>query len=155
MSAKIIYNNKTVAEVDYGDAASIPCKDKQMASNLTIVNNKLLQTKTVTPTETVQEITADEGKDGLSEVIVYPIPSEYIIPSGDLEITENGTHDVTDKASVTVAVEDKATPIEVSTEAEMTALLTSGEVGGVYKYTGETTDTYENGALYVLEEVTE
>lgn len=43
-------------------------------------------------------------------------------------------------------------PIEVSTEAEMTALLTSGEVGGVYKYVGETTDAYENGALYVLEE---
>ena len=42
-------------------------------------------------------------------------------------------------------------PIEVSTEAEMTALLESGEVGGVYKYTG-TTGTYENGALYVLED---
>lgn len=49
--------------------------------------------------------------------------------------------------------EDKATPIEVSTEAEMTALLESGEVGGVYKYTG-TTGTYENGALYVLENAT-
>ena len=46
---------------------------------------------------------------------------------------------------------DSPLPIEVSTEAEMTALLTSGEVGGVYKYTG-TTGTYENGALYVLEE---
>lgn len=46
---------------------------------------------------------------------------------------------------------DSPLPLEVSTEAEMTALLTSGEVGGVYKYTG-TTGTYENGALYVLEE---
>lgn len=45
---------------------------------------------------------------------------------------------------------DSPLPIEVSTEAEMTALLESGEVGGVYKYTG-TTGTYENGALYVLE----
>ena len=45
---------------------------------------------------------------------------------------------------------DSPLPTEVSTEAEMTALLTSGEVGGVYKYTG-TTGTYENGALYVLE----
>lgn len=48
---------------------------------------------------------------------------------------------------------DSPLPTEVSTEAEMTALLTSGEVGGVYKYTG-TTGTYENGALYVLEEET-
>lgn len=45
---------------------------------------------------------------------------------------------------------DSPLPIAVSTEAEMTALLTSGEVGGVYKYTG-TTGTYESGALYVLE----
>lgn len=44
-----------------------------------------------------------------------------------------------------------AVPVEVSTEADMTALLTSGEAGGVYKYTGETTEAYENGALYVLE----
>lgn len=46
---------------------------------------------------------------------------------------------------------DSPLPIEVSTEAEMTALLGSGEIGGIYKYTGET-GTYENGALYVLEE---
>lgn len=46
---------------------------------------------------------------------------------------------------------DSPLPIEIATEAEMTVLLRSGEVGGVYKYTG-TTGTYENGALYVLEE---
>jgi hypothetical protein len=45
---------------------------------------------------------------------------------------------------------DSAIPIEVSSETEMNALLSSGTVGGVYKYTG-TTGTYENGALYVLE----
>lgn len=45
---------------------------------------------------------------------------------------------------------DSPLPTEVSTEAEMTALLTSGEIGGVYKYTGAT-GTYENGAYYVLE----
>ncbi len=48
--------------------------------------------------------------------------------------------------------EDSALPIEVATEAEMTALLSTAEVGAIYKYTGETTDTYENGALYVVEE---
>lgn len=42
-------------------------------------------------------------------------------------------------------------PIEVATEDEMTALLSTAEVGSVYKYTG-TTGTYENGALYVVEE---
>ena len=48
---------------------------------------------------------------------------------------------------------DSSLPFIVGTENEMTALLESGEVGGVYKYTG-TTGTYENGALYVLEEET-
>lgn len=42
-------------------------------------------------------------------------------------------------------------PLEVSTESEMTALLDTAEVGSVYKYTGES-GTYENGALYVVEE---
>lgn len=49
-------------------------------------------------------------------------------------------------------VPESELPTEVSTEAEMTALLETAEVGSVYKYTGETTDTYENGALYVVEE---
>ena len=62
------------------------------------------QEKTVTPTKSSQAITPDSGKDGLSKVTVNAIPDEYIIPSGELEITENGTHDVTDKASVVVNV---------------------------------------------------
>lgn len=48
---------------------------------------------------------ADPGYDGLAEVRVdVPIPDGYIKPSGTLEITTNGTHDVTDKASVEVNV---------------------------------------------------
>ena len=47
-------------------------------------------------------------------------------------------------------VEDSPLPIKVGSEIEMNALLTNGTVGGVYQYTG-TTGTYENGALYVLE----
>ena len=62
----------------------------------------------------------------------------------------NGKKMTTDVVIEVPKAEDSALPIEVATEAEMTALLTSGEVGGVYKYTG-TTGTYENGALYVLE----
>lgn len=149
-----------------------------------------LQEKTVAPSEHTQEITADEGNDGLSkvtveaiqtetrevtptrntqpitpsadgiyltEVTVNPIPDEYIIPNlqektatANGEVTADEGYDGLSKVTVNVEAEDSALPIEVSTEAEMTALLESGEVGGVYKYTGET-GTYENGALYVLE----
>lgn len=49
---------------------------------------------------------------------------------------------------------DSPLPIEVSTEAEMTALLGTAEIGSVYKYVGES-GTYENGALYIVEAVSE
>ena len=48
---------------------------------------------------------------------------------------------------------DSPLPTEIATDVEMTAILENDEteVGSVYKYTGES-GTYENGALYVVEE---
>lgn len=39
---------------------------------------------------------------------------------------------------------------EVASETEMTALLETAEVGAIFKYIGEGTDKYENGALYLV-----
>ena len=66
-----------------------------------------LQEKEVIPTKEVQEIVADKTYDGLSKVTMQPIPNEYIVPSGEIEFTQNGTYDVTDKASAKVNIKEK------------------------------------------------
>lgn len=63
------------------------------------------QSKTVTPSQSTQEVTADNGYDALRKVTVNPIPSEYVVPTGNLPITSNGTGiDVSQYATVSVAV---------------------------------------------------
>ena len=47
---------------------------------------------------------------------------------------------------------DSDKPPEIATEAEMTALLDTAEIGAVFKYTGATTAKYENGTHYIIEE---
>ena len=84
-------------------------KMMKLKCNFTFPNVVLanLQEKETTPTKEIQQIIADQQYDGLSKVTVNPIPDEYIIPSGEIEFTQNGTYDVTDKASAKVNVPEK------------------------------------------------
>lgn len=66
-----------------------------------------LQDKETTPTKETQVVVADFPFDGLSKVTVNPIPDEYIIPNGELEIIQNGIYDVSSKASAKVNVPEK------------------------------------------------
>lgn len=66
------------------------------------INN---QDKSVTPTELQQTVTYDSGYTGLGTVTVNAIPSQYIVPSGNLVITTNGTNiDIAQYATVSVNV---------------------------------------------------
>ena len=75
--------------------------------NAIIFIDPITQEKEVMPTKEVQIIEPDKNYTGLSKVTVNPIPNEYIIPSGEIEFTQNGTYDVTDKASAKVNIPEK------------------------------------------------
>lgn len=62
------------------------------------------QSKTITPSTLTQTITPDNGYNALYQVIINPIPSNYIVPTGTLNITTNGTHDVSNYASAEVSI---------------------------------------------------
>lgn len=65
-----------------------------------VINNQ--SNKTVTPTKSVQTITQDTGYDGLTQVTVNSIPASYIIPTGTLTITNSGTVNASQYASVSI-----------------------------------------------------
>lgn len=69
-----------------------------------------LQEKTITPTKEIQTVECDSDYEALSKVTVNAIPSDYVIPSGDVIITESGTYDVTEKAQAIVNVQGGETP---------------------------------------------
>lgn len=64
----------------------------------------LLQNKTVTPGTVSQTIEPDEAYYGLSSVTVDPIPSSYVVPTGQISITRNGTFNIGQYASASVNV---------------------------------------------------
>ena len=69
--------------------------------NKVVVENWRLQDKNVTPLEQEQVITADNGYDALRTVVVAEMPAQ---PSGEIELTQNGTYDVKNYATAVVKV---------------------------------------------------
>lgn len=83
-----------------------------------------LQEKSVTPTKAMQTVEPDANYDGLSKVTVDAIPADYIIPSGTVNVTQNGTHDVRSAESVNVNVPAPAIKLQEKTATPTTSAQT-------------------------------
>lgn len=94
---------------------------------ITTTSEVYLQSKSATPSTSSQSILPDSGFDALSQVNISPIPSAYIIPSGTLSITENGTYDVGSYASADINVAGGGGGISIDDIAEKTL---SGNITG-------------------------
>lgn len=103
-----------ITAVSVQDEGYIPSGTKTATKQLTTQ-----AAKTVTPTKSSQTAVSS-GVYTTGTITVAPIPDEYIVPSGSLPIIENGTYDVTDKASVSVNVPIPEGYIQPSGELEIT-----------------------------------
>lgn len=93
------------------------------------------QEKTATPTSQEQIILPDEGVFALSKVVVNPIPSEYIIPSGTLNISDNGNYDVRNKEYANVNIPNMWTNVGYSD--------TPQAIMNMYNHAKEIYDAYD------------
>lgn len=98
-ASELVSGTKPITENGIGiDVTNYASVDVNIAAP-----SPLLQSKTATPATSQQVITADSGYDGLSQVSVDAIPSEYIVPSGTYTISASGSHNVANYASASVA----------------------------------------------------
>lgn len=75
--------------------------------NAIIYIDPLTQEKSVEPSKLKQIIIPDDGFNGLSKVTVNKIPDNYIIPTGEINIIDNGRFNIADKEFAIVNVPEK------------------------------------------------
>ena len=171
---KIICNKSELVYVADAIRTKLGVTDSYMVSQLgSAISNEL--TKKL-PTLTNPGIASDllSGKESIdqdgnivtgtiptkSAATITPGTSDQTVASGtyltgvqtikgDSNLVASNIKSGTSIFGVTGAYVD-STPIEISTDAGMEAVLTSDNVGKVYKFTG-TTGTYTNGDLYIVE----
>ena len=89
-----------------------------------------MQEKEIIPTKETQIVEPDRNYDGLKKVTVNKIPDEYIIPSGEINISQNGIYNVVDKATANVNIPEKQLGTKTITK------------NGIYKAVDDNLDGY-------------
>ena len=89
----------------------------------------VLQTKTATPSTSFQILIPDSGFKGLSEVTVEAIPSEFIIPTGTISISSNGTVDVASYASASINVQPVLNLQSKTVTPDETGMVVAADTG--------------------------
>ena len=144
--------SKNISKVEINGATLIDISNDTVTANIlaegytahdktgNIITGTLMHQsgKTVTP-GTSNIVAVESGK--------YTTSTVYV--KGDSNLTADNIKSGTSIFGVTGSYVD-STPIEISTDAGMEAVLTSDNVGKVYKFTG-TSNTYTNGDLYIVE----
>ena len=122
--ASIKYNGKTLVNVRSGESVTLHTTGHSLTGDIEIDGYGEPVAEAVLIEQTFdangEYLASNDNADGYSKVTVaVPIPDGYIKPSGTLEIDKNGTHSVTEYASVNVAV-----PIPTVTTEEATVTPT-------------------------------
>lgn len=89
----------------------------------------VLQTKTATPSTSSQILIPDSGFKGLSEVTIEAIPSEFIIPTGTISISSNGTVDVASYASASINVQPVLNLQSKTVTPDETGMIVAADTG--------------------------
>ena len=89
-----------------------------------------MQEKEIIPTKETQIVEPDKNYDGLKKVTVNKIPDEYIIPTGEIQINQNGIYNVKDKVTANVNIPEKQLGTKTITK------------NGIYKATDDNLDGY-------------
>lgn len=151
MSTIVSYKDNTLTTIEFDDSATLTTKGTWLEDDITINVSALnLQTKTVTPSGSTQNITKDSSYDALGQVTVNPIPSNYIIPTGTIQISGNGTYDVsayaTAEASFASTINNQNKSV-TPTESQQTISADSGYTGLGTVTVGAISNTYVGSGI--------
>ena len=103
-TTNIFYQNELLTTLESDKEATLHCENKIMFGDIVVTSPKLVS-ETIIPSEKQQELTPSDSFAGYSHVYIEPIPKDYIIPEGNITITNNVENlDITKKKTLTVAV---------------------------------------------------